>query len=117
MSDSKMTPLEIEVFHQRSDLGVAWRDLLSTEAGRWVLWSILDKAGIAKPGAAMFVHFGTDSDLILRGRQQVGGEILDEFVHGEVPEAFYDMMKEADDRESRLRMAEKQTETEDEQED
>ena len=82
-----------------------------------VLHSILDKAGISKVGSGMFMHFGSDQDVLLRGRQQVGGEILDEFVHAINPEAYYDMLKEADARDNELRIAAKLTETEGDKED
>ena len=114
---SGVTHLEKAQELQEKNLLAAWRAMLSHEAGRLVLWSILDKTGIAKVGAGMFVHFGSDQDALLRGRQQVGGEILDEFIHTNDPEAYYVMLKEADDRDYELRKAAELTETEGEQED
>ena len=114
---SELTHLEKAQALQEKNLLAAWRAMLSHEAGRLVLWSILDKAGIAKVGAGMFMHFGSDQDALLRGRQQVGGEILDDFVHANDPEAYFVMLKEADMRDDELRIAAELTETEGEQED
>lgn len=109
---SDMRPIDKEIHLQEQNLHSAWDALLSHEAGRLVLWSILDKAGIAKVGSSMFLHFGTDQDALLRGRQQVGAEILDDYVHAIRPEAYFDMLKEADIRNDALRIAEALTETE-----
>lgn len=109
---SDLTHLEKAQTLQEKNLMAAWRAMLSHEAGRLVLWSLLDKAGIAKVGAGMFMHFGSDQDALLRGRQQLGGEVLDEFVHSNDPVAYFVMLKEADERDDELRIAAELTETE-----
>lgn len=89
----------------------AWHGLLKQEAGRLILWSIMDKCGCFN-----FDHYGGEVDIINRGRQQIGGELLTEFVFPHGMKFYTDMMLEADIREDRLRLASSLTKTQDEQE-
>jgi len=115
MADTRTKAQRVEDLHARN-LSMAWEAMLSHEAGRLVLWSILDRAGVSKVGAGMFLHFGGDSDILLKGRQQLGAELLDEFVHANNPEAYYTMLQEADDRDEVMSSAILADQTEDEQE-
>ena len=110
MSDKP--PIEQEMDIQARNLQLAWAAFLDHEAGRLVLWSILDLAGIGRLGAGMFPHFGTDQDALLKGRQQVGAEILDNFVYDCAPDAYITMLQEAETRADALRIAAERTENE-----
>lgn len=82
--------LEIEVSE-------AWEALVSHPAGRLVIWSILDKCGCFN-----FDHFGGEADLINKGRQQIGGEILRDHVFPFGMRAYTDLLLEAEERDKRL---------------
>ena len=97
--------LETEQKNQADTLQNVWREMLGTEAGRLILWSILDTCGIAKVGAGMFPVLTPDGQNVLLGRQQVGGELLDDFVHDNDRAAYNQMLIEADNRAERLRIA------------
>lgn len=115
MSGDDRTLYEKTLALHESNLRASWAALLSNEGGRMVLMDILDRAGIAKTTAAMFTHFGNDTDLLLRGRQQLGAELLDEFVHLSHSADYYKMLKEADDRATKLmnaRISDEMNETE-----
>ena len=115
MSDHGLNAFEKVAQTQERNLLAAWRAMLEHEAGRLVLHSILDKAGIAKVGPDMFAFFDSSSDALLRGRQQMGAEILEVFVHSNAPEAYYVMLKEADIRSEMLSTAYITAETEEDE--
>ena len=89
----------------------AWIGLLSQEAGRLILWSILDKCG-----CFAFPHYGDSTDTLMRGRQQIGSELLQDHVFPHGMSFYTDMLLEAEAREQRLQMAAEQTEAENEDE-
>lgn len=89
----------------------AWSGLLHQQAGRLILWTILDKCGQFN-----FDCIGGEADILNRGRQQIGGELLRDFVfpHGMGP--YTDMLLEAEKRDERLILAAKLTEKNNEKE-
>lgn len=93
--------LEVEVEERmEKEIANAWQDLLATESGRLILWSILDKCGCHN-----FDFYGTDLDTLNRGRQQIGGEILRDFVFPAGVSVYAEMLVEAEIREKVLRQA------------
>jgi len=96
----------------RDELMDAWQQMLSTEGGRLILWSILDKSC---HDAVDFYDNGHDA--LLRGRQQVGAEILNDFVTPLGIKSYADMLVEAEKRDKRLQIAveaDEKNQTEDE---
>tara|TARA_R110000850_G_scaffold23358_1_gene69075 strand:- start:11741 stop:12079 length:339 start_codon:yes stop_codon:yes gene_type:complete len=78
----------------------AWRGMVVQPAGRLILWSILEKCGVFN-----FDHYGNDQDVIHKGRQQVGSELLRDFVFPHGMQLYADMLIEAEDRDRRIEMA------------
>lgn len=88
-------------------IALAWKGLIAQPAGRLILWSILDKCGVAD-----FPFFGNSTDALLRGRQQIGAEILEEYVYPHGMGAYTDMILEAEERQNRINEAIQQDENE-----
>lgn len=77
-----------------------WLELLSHENGRWLLYSILDKCQMWN-----FGHHGNEADAVIKGRQQIGAEVLAEFVWPKGMKYFTDMLLEAERREKSIAVA------------
>lgn len=106
---TEMSPEEKAQAMLDDEIQLAWRGLVSQEAGRLILWSILDKCG-----CFAFPHYGNSTDTLMRGRQQIGAELLQDHVFP-LGMAFYtDMLLEAEARDQRLQVAAEQTEAENE---
>jgi len=92
------------------DIQNAWNGLIEQPAGRLILWSILNKCGNFS-----FPHYGDSTDVLLRGRQQVGQELLEEFVLHRGMKYYTDMLLEAEARQERLDQAAEQTDRDNEE--
>lgn len=106
-----LTPEEKAQALLDAEIQRAWLGLLSQEAGRLILWSILDKCG-----CFAFPHYGDSTDTLMRGRQQIGSELLQDHVFSHGMSFYTDMLLEAEARDQRLQMAAEQTEAENEDE-
>lgn len=110
MADLDLSELEKVQTLLDMELQEAWRSMLSVETGRLILWSILDKCGCFN-----FNHYGGELDILNRGRQQIGGELLRDFVFPQGMQVYADMLLEAEMRDKRLNLAAEIEETEDEE--
>lgn len=99
MSD-EVTDAQIVQKNIDADIQTAWDALMSNEAGRLILWSILDKCG-----CFAFPHYGTSEDALHRGRQQIGSELLNDYVFVNGMRGYTDMLLEAEAREKRVQDA------------
>ena len=86
----------------------AWHALLDGPAGRLIAWSIMDRCGMNN----FTLHDTPTMDALMKGRQQIGAEILEEFVFSAGMRVYTDMMLEADQRQQRLENALQQDERE-----
>jgi len=75
----------------------AWAAFLSTEEGRMVAWTILDKCHVLST-----TYTGNASSNFLEGERHVGLRLLKEHVLTLGPRILAQMMEEADDRFDRL---------------
>lgn len=112
MIDEEKTPLERLEIALEEEIEQAWKGLLKQEAGRLILWSILDKCGLFS-----FPHYGDSTDTLLKGRQQVGSQILADHVFPHGMKYYTDMLLEAEERENRILIAQRQTEEEENDDD
>lgn len=92
------------------EIETAWQGLLVQPAGRLILWSILEKCGMFN-----FDHYGTDQDVIHKGRQQVGSELLRDFVFPHGMKGYTETLLEAEDRDLRIERAISADETTDDE--
>lgn len=97
MDEEKKPHLQVAQEMERQMVRDAWRDLMATESGRLIMWSILDKAGMF-----VFPHYGDSTDTLLRGRQQIGSELLNDYVFPNGVAAYTDLLLEAEARKQRL---------------
>lgn len=94
-------PLDQRVREQLDlEIQKSWDALINHEAGRLIVWSILDKCGNFN-----FDFFNSDFDILMKGRQQIGAEILRDFVFSDGMDAYTKILTEADERMSRLEAA------------
>lgn len=98
--DLEMTEAEKVDVLLKQEIGNAWASLIGTYPGRLVLHSILDRCGVND-----FAFYGGEMDALMRGRQQIGGEILEEFVYPNGMENYTTMILEAEERQKRLHQA------------
>lgn len=82
------------------ELSRLWIELISNENGRRLLHSILEKCQMMN-----FGHFDSGYDVLLKGRQQVGAEILGDFVFPNGMQFYTDMLLEAEVRLKNLEVA------------
>ena len=89
---------ELEIFDdiQRDRLENAWRAMLNTEGGRVILHSVIEKCGCHD-----FSFYGNSMDTLTRGRQQIGSEILADYVFPFGMEFYTQMLLEAEARDDR----------------
>lgn len=90
---------EDEKYQDRLDemINECWASLLTTEGGRLLLWSILQKCGIHQ-----HPHYDSGLDAVHKGRQQIGQELLDEFVWPHGMQFYTDMLLEAEVRDQEI---------------
>jgi len=94
---------KLEDFVQRTldeEIDQAWLDLIQTKSGRLLVWSILDKCRCFN-----FDHYGGETDLVHKGRQQIGGEILRDYVFPHGMGIYAQLLVEAEQRDDGLRVA------------
>lgn len=103
--DMQMTVEEKAQAFLDAEIEQAWLGLLNQEAGRLILWSILDKCGCFS-----FPHYGDSMDTLIRGRQQIGAEVLQDHVFPHGLKFYTDMLLEAEAREQRAQVAARQEE-------
>lgn len=106
-----LTPEEKAEALLAQEIADAWFEMINTKSGRLVLWSILEKCGTMD-----FSHYGGEIDILRKGRQQIGSELLSDYVfpYGVAP--YTDMLLEAEIRDQALELAAAQTEREKENE-
>ena len=96
---------ELVADEMRKEIENAWSSMLQTPSGRLIAWSILDRCNLGDTTFNGNVH-----DTLNKGRQQIGSEILDEYVYPMGISVYCEMLKEAEIREKRLEQAVKHTE-------
>jgi hypothetical protein len=82
----------------RRELINAWAGLLSSDEGRLIAWSILDKCHVFSS-----TYTGNAASNFLEGERNVGLKVLKEHILPLGPQTLATMMEEAEDRFDRLR--------------
>lgn len=103
---------EIEKFDQAhaEQVDDVWYHLLSTEGGRLVLHTILEKCGMKD-----FDHYGNEFDAVRKGQQQVGAMILEDHVYKFGMSFYTQMILENEAREKARKIAMELSNEEEEQ--
>lgn len=83
-----------------TEISLAWASLLNTEAGRLVIWSILD---VTHQFSSSYT--GDQMTNFLEGERNVGLKILNDFVFPHGIQPYTDLLLEADERSARIERA------------
>ena len=78
----------------------AWEWFRSDPRGKTVLWSILERCGMQN-----FTFNGNSWDALMKGRQQVGSDILANNIYPHGMKFYTEMLLEAEERDNRIRAA------------
>lgn len=100
MSEKAKTLDELVEEEMLKHCAEAWERLLGTEDGRLILWSILDLCGLQN-----FAFNGNAADTLMKGRQQIGAELLVNYVYPLGQGVYCKMLLEAEARDKRLQLA------------
>lgn len=92
------------------EIGEAWDWLLNDPKGLLILWSILDRCGLHS-----FPHYGNQMDTLHKGRQQIGAELLAEYVFPRGVTIYAQMLVDAEHRHQVLQQAIAETDAKNEE--
>lgn len=83
-----------------ADIQLAWEGLLAQEAGRLIVWSILEKCHLFDT-----TYTGNAASNFLEGERSIGLKLLQEFILPLGIKKFTRILEEAEEREDRIRRA------------
>ncbi|MEM8839678.1 MAG: hypothetical protein AAGE89_16425 [Pseudomonadota bacterium] len=83
-----------------ADIQLAWQGLLAQEAGRLIVWSILEKCHLFET-----TYTGNAASNFLEGERSIGLKILQDYVLPAGMTKFTKILEEAEEREARIARA------------